>query len=403
MTCVNATNPKLRPVEVFREDGADADTIGLRDVSGLSPVALSMSLAALEILSLMDGQNSCDEICSCFQAKHGQLLSRETLDNMVHHLDEALMLEGPRFESHYQTLLHDYRNQGVRMSAPYAALSGLEHDPGIYEQMIEQAGEPALQSQIVGLVAPHLDYPRGWPCYGLAYATLVNRPKPDRVIILGTNHFGRSTSVVSTGVDFQTPLGRTKTDRGFLDRLENQLGSLRTFELDHEREHSIELQLGWLQHLFGADTFELVAFLCPDPCGPTATAPYDGQGVDLQNFAEVLGALIADDEQDTLIVAGADLSHVGENFGDTQKLDEPFLASIEASDRSALDKYVAGDRSGFIACLSENQNPTRVCSAGCMFALSVALPHASATLLGYHQAVDQDTQTCVTCTAIALT
>ena len=43
---------------------------------------------------------------------------------------------------------------------------------------------------------------------------------PGRVILLGTNHFGRSSSVVATDKDFQTPWGVLENDRAFLRRLQ---------------------------------------------------------------------------------------------------------------------------------------------------------------------------------------
>jgi len=222
-------------------------------------------------------------------------------------------------------------------------------------------------------------------------------------VILGTNHFGRSASVVTTGSDFATPLGTTHTDTDFIERLEERCGDLRAFELDHLREHSVELQLAWLQHLFGADSFELAAFLCPDPCGPTGTAPAAGNGVDLRDFAQTLGAIVAEDARDTLLVAGADMSHVGANFGDDRRLDDEYLRKVRDHDETALSLLASEGTEGWLRYLAQDGNPTHVCSVGCVFALAAALDGASATRLGYHQAVDLATQTCVTCAAVVYT
>src|SRR5439155_17543161 len=103
------------------------------------------------------------------------------------------------------------------------------------------------------LVAPHLDFPRGRPCYGAGYAqlrrALAGGEPPRRVVILGTNHFGRSGSVVATEKDFQTPWGVLPNDRPFLQELQAACGgNLMPYALDHLREHSIELQAVWLHH-----------------------------------------------------------------------------------------------------------------------------------------------------------
>src|SRR4029079_11601775 len=116
---------------------------------------------------------------------------------------------------------------------------------------------------LAGLIAPHLDYPRGTPCYADAYGVLATMPPPKRVVILGTNHFGRASSSVATRKDFQTPLGTTRTDREFIAALEQSCGSdLCEHEFDHLREHSVELQVLVLQHLFGANSFTIVPVLC---------------------------------------------------------------------------------------------------------------------------------------------
>jgi AmmeMemoRadiSam system protein B len=235
---------------------------------------------------------------------------------------------------------------------------------------------------------------------------LRRRDPPHRIVILGTNHFGRSTAVVATGKDFETPLGRTATDTAFIERLELRCGvgcgDLRRHEFDHVREHSVELQVLWCQHLFGAERFKIVPILCPDPCGPTGTRPPDGQGVDLGEFAEALGRCIREDDADTLVVAGADLSHVGANFGDDRPFDEEFLRGVWERDKRVLQALEQDGAEAFRACVAEDENPTRVCSAGCIFALKAALPDAKARILRYHQAVDQASQSGVTCAAVAV-
>ncbi len=284
-----------------------------------------------------------------------------------------------------------------------SALLHMEDLESFLDETLAQTEKTELPGPVVGLVAPHLDYPRDRPCYGQAYATLCGRPVPDRVVVLGTNHFGRSTSVVATASGFLTPLGKSPADVDFLERIEARCGHLRTFDLDHAREHSIELQVAWLQRIFGTETFKIVAFLCPDPCGPTGTAPFDGQGVDLAEFARALGEEIALDGGDTLVVAGADLSHVGMAFGDERALDESFLNEVRRLDENAIASLVGGDADGWIRCVATGGNPGRICSVGCVYALATAIPNASATLLGYHQAVDRSSQTCVTCTAVVFT
>lgn len=390
--------PLLRPVEAFGIPG-ETGQIGLRDRSGLSDVVITVSPAALQLIGMMDGSNTLAQIAAEFESQFGQPVKPETLQGIVRHLDEAHLLEGARFEDHYDSLVTQYRAKGIR-SMDRAAELEVTADGRVFLEMIRDHGATSLQPKVRGLIAPHLDYARGGPCYGQAYSMLRERPAPQRVIILGTNHFGRATGVVSTASDFQTPLGVTKCDRGFLDAMEARCGDLRRFELDHAREHSIELQVAWLQFLLGAETFSIVPFLCPDPCGPTGTAPRDGKGVDLRHFADALAEQLASAKGETLVIAGADFSHVGGSFGDERDLDDAFLEEVRQADRRALDHLELGDPDGFVRTIAEQENPTRICSAGCMFALATALPGARGRVLRYHQAVDREEQCCVTCAAV---
>lgn len=399
--------PQLRAVEPFAvpspESGGNPGEllVGLRDPSGLSNVVLSMSRPALELLALMDGERTCAEIRQAFLQAHGQPISTETFATMIGHLRDAHFLDGEQFEDFYTKRLADYRAQGVRQM-PHAESLGLGTDAVHFLDGILLRSEPIkLEREVVGIVAPHLDYPRGEPCYAAAYGAVRGRRTPDRVVVLGTNHFGRATSVVATGNDFNTPLGTTRTDSEFLAKLESSCGDLREFELDHVREHSVELQVAFLQQLFGAAAFTIVPVLCPDPCG-NAQGAGNGQGtIDIAGFAAALRDLVKDDPADTLIVAGADLSHVGENFGDQRPLDDAFLMEVRDRDRLALGHLTEGDADAFVASVAHEGNPTRVCSAGCMSVLATVVAHAKPKLLRYHQAVDQDSQTCVTCAAIA--
>lgn len=396
-----AYKPRLRSVEAFQVSDGNGELIGLRDPSGLSDISLTMSAPALQILSMMDGSRTCEQLHDAFQARFGQSLAEETLQTMIEHLERAHFLEGDAFDAHYRSLVEAYRQNPTR-GMPHAEALGIDASGDVFDQMLAGEEATAHTGVVRGLIAPHLDYPRGWECYAAAYSTLRGRPVPDRVVVLGTNHFGRATSVVATTKDFCTPLGTTRADAEFVGQLEDRCGSLRNGEIDHAREHSVELQVAWLQHIFGPDSFTIVPVLCPDPCGPTGTGPYDGNGVDLRDFATAMRELIAAETTDTLIVAGADLSHVGRAFGDDRDLDDTFLERVRGHDRAALEQLETDGAEAFLRAITENENETRICSAGCIFTIAQTLPGATINVLRYHQTVDRATQTCVSCAAAIL-
>lgn len=399
--------PRLRPVEAFPIEHEGEQMVLLQDPAGLADGPLVVSPAGFFILTFFDGQHGWEEIQEAFQGQFGQELAAGQLDQMVEQLDGAHYLDSPGFEAFYQELVDGYRAAPTRVSRgteSFGADDG-ELGPMLARMLDGCAVAPGGSNgrRLAGLVAPHLDYARGGPCYLSAYRALAAAGPVERVVILGTNHYGRGTSVVATGKAFETPLGVTEVDGAFLAELEHWCGSdLREYEYDHLREHSVELQVLVLQHLFGADSFKIVPVLCHDPCGPTGTGPYDGRGTDLRVFAESLRHTLENDDKRTVVIAGADLSHFGRRFGDDCELDPPFLAEIERKDREAIGAVMAGRSDLFVEVISGRQNDTRICSAGSIYALMTALPGARAELLQYHQTVDRESGTAVSCSAMAL-
>ncbi|MCA9244974.1 MAG: AmmeMemoRadiSam system protein B, partial [Phycisphaerales bacterium] len=319
--------PRLRPIDIAPIDDNGEIAFVLRDMTRIAPQAMALSGAGYFIVAHFDGENDIGAIQRAFLQQFGQSINPEQVVELATTLDEALMLETDRFQHAYAQRAAEYLAADARDNRerwPDADEMGEEIAAALTD------GRAVKNEEVLrGVIAPHLDYPRGAPCYADAYATLREAGPADRYVILGTNHFGRSHSVVATRKDFVTPLGRVGTDRAFLEELDSRVGGgLFDHEFDHDAEHSIELQVHLLQTLFPDAEFEIVAALCPDPCGPTGTAPADGNGADLGEFADALAEMIASDHARTVVIASADFSHVGQRFGDEDPTTEDFLANV---------------------------------------------------------------------------
>ena len=168
-------------------------------------------------------------------------------------------------------------------------------------------------------------------------------------------------------------------------------------QLDHLPEHSIELQLPWLQYHFG--NVPVVAALIPDPLSP----PIEEDGrVTGEQFIETLGETLDAVGGSTFYIASSDLSHVGPQFGEPRPVDDQRRFDVERHDREMLEKFLDGDAEGFLSAMKWNKNPTRWCSIGNMWAtLQLARPERL-ELIEYRQACDDQGFALVSSAAIAL-
>jgi MEMO1 family protein len=160
-----------------------------------------------------------------------------------------------------------------------------------------QGAQPPSPSLIGGLV-PHAGYIYSGPCAAHLYARLDNSIQ--RVILLGVNHQARGhRAALSPAAYWQTPLGTVKVDQELNHVLQDEVPFLKLDDLAHAEEHSIEVQLPFLQHLLGEFSF----------------LPISLAHISIAEFAE-LGAAVADVFRSstqsgirTILMASSDLSH----------------------------------------------------------------------------------------------
>jgi len=397
--------PALRPVDItpMRDEQGDTHFV-LIDRSQIAPSTVAVSPAGYFVLAHLDGTHTCADIQAEFQRQVGLKLPPEQVFELVEALDANLLLQGPRYEAAYAARVAAYRASPTRDNRDrYPDAGTLRAE---LEALIAQGRAVGLKS-LHGLIAPHLDYPRGAPCYADAYANLAAAELAERYVILGTNHAGRAQTAVVTGKDFATPLGIAKVDQDFLARLEQRVGgTLREHELDHAWEHSVELQVHFLQVLAGGRKFAIVPILCANPCHEGgACCGQDGDGHDpggARAFAAALGEVLATTEGRTIVIAGADLSHIGQHFGDAAATTPEYLQRVEQLDRGLLARLESRDEEAVVQFLTSTQNQTRICGIGPIYGLMRALPERECRVLSYHQAISFETETHVTCAAAVL-
>jgi AmmeMemoRadiSam system protein B len=414
--------PKLRPVRGFPTQVQGQTMLGLSDARQISERMVIAPMAAQSILPLMNGERSVGEIV----AQTGRGLTDSMLKQFIAQLDSAGLLFGPTFDAMLAQMHKDFDSTPTLPPSSTAAMAeGLvgqkvgqeptqeqkdqEGPAALREAMdqwvaktLENDPNPAFSSLPKAIMAPHIDYPRGWMNYASVWGRMKGVERPDRIVILGTNHFGMGTGVTACDKGYQTPLGVSPADTKFLGILSSTLGDEAAQRLvanryDHEREHSIELQVGWAQHAFGdggGSQVPVVGILVHDPTVKDG-ASYDGKGLALKPFVDGLRAAIADAGGRTLIVSSADLSHVGPMFGDKEPLvgeQEPAVSSrnkVLQHDQEMLQLVAGNKPQDLVTALAWQQNPTRWCSIGNIVATMLAAQPSKVELLRYMAAMDQ--------------
>jgi len=119
---------------------------------------------------------------------------------------------------------------------------------------------------IVGLVCPHAGYMYSGPVAAHAYYHLATDGKPNTIVLFGPNHTGRGSglALMKEGV-WRTPLGDVEIDTDTADLILKESEIIDVDDSAHTLEHSIEVQLPFLQYLYGsAFKFVPICFLMQD-------------------------------------------------------------------------------------------------------------------------------------------
>jgi hypothetical protein len=103
-----------------------------------------------------------------------------------------------------------------------------------------------------------------------------------------------------------------------------------------------------------------------------------------------------------VVIAGADLAHVGPRFGDPAPYDEEDRHRLQATDRASLDLAAGGLHRDFFSQVQADLETRRVCGLGPIYALLRVLPEAArGELAHYEQTIDPDEGSIVSHAAMA--
>jgi AmmeMemoRadiSam system protein B len=398
--------PKLRSVEVFPVEVEGRKLICLRDPLQYASESLLVAYPALVVLALLDGAHSIVDVQEAFAQRFGTIISSEEILELLATLDRHHYLDSPRFAARRAEVTAAFQAEPLRAAAHAGAsypADGAELRRYLDGFFTGLPPAPAPCGRLRGLVAPHIDLQVGGAAYGHAYRTLADTADAERFVILGTAHYAGATLFAATRKNFATPLGAVATDREFLDRLASRVpGDLYADELLHRTEHSIEFQVVMLQHVLGERRpFTVVPILVTSFHEMIAQRRTPGDDPRVAGFVAALGEVLDEDARSTVLVAGVDLAHVGEKFGDPEGLAPAFLAGVEAKDRRLIAALEAADREAFFEATAVDGDRTRICGFSPLYTLLSLIDGASGRLLCYDRTRDEATRSSVSYVSLA--
>jgi hypothetical protein len=197
------------------------------------------------------------------------------------------------------------------------------------EALERMTDREAPKEEAIAVVSPHAGYVYSGTVAGAVFSSVV---VPDTVIILGPGHRPiRPVFAVQGEGSWETPLGAVPIESGLAKALLDSCPLCRNDAKAHEQEHSLEVQVPFLQH------FSLGVSIVP------VCVSYAASFADLQALGKTLAGVIRGFDRPVLIVASTDMSHYVSR------------AVAKEKDGRALDRILALDAEGLFRTVVEEE------------------------------------------------
>ncbi len=382
-------HPKLRAVEARPMNYNGQPMILLRDPLGLSDRALFVPQHMAPLLALCDGTRDAAALQASLAVRFGIRVAMPDLEHILAQMDEVLLFDNERFAQARAAALRDYRAAPWR--TPLSAGSNYPADPEELERALESYIEAAGPTEepagaVRGLICPHIDYQRGGTVYAQVWAQVAEAARAaELVIIFGTDHNSDGPGLTFTRQQYATPWGVLPTARPVVDAVAEAIGEEAAFgqELHHRGEHSVELAAVWLHYLRRGQPCPIVPILCG------SFQPFvDGQRQPAEDavLSAALDALrVATAPHRTLVVAAADLAHMGPAFGDGFPIDFVGRTRLQAADEQLVAAICTGDAEAVFQNVAQDGDQRRICGLPPIYATLKLLGKAAGRPVGYTQ------------------
>jgi MEMO1 family protein len=400
------SRPVLRPVEsIVVPDKEHGRVLVLRDTQGITDAHAVIPPVLASVVARFTGRLTCQEIAAEASEEVGSNVPVDVVVRLADELAVGLFLEGPLYRAARARVEREFAEARIR-NATHAG--GAYHGERVAlaryidESCLAKAngngaphGANVASGTMRALVAPHIDPWRGAMGYGRAYAALAASipPEADTFVLFGTSHAPMREPFALCRKTFDTPLGAVEADEAAIDALATRATGFDPFgdQFNHKREHSLEFQVVFLKHMLKQRDFRIIPVLAGLGAHQASRTDPDGDAR-IAAFMDGVRALVDSRPGRVVVVAGADLAHVGPRFGDPSPFGAEERADLERADRASLDHAVSLDARGFWKHVAADLEERRVCGLAPIWSLLRTLGKGSAAgkVLHYEQTVDAD-------------
>lgn len=226
-------------------------------------------------------------------------------------------------------------------------------NPSELTSLIRQYTKPEKQASPVkanACLVPHAAYLYSGHVAGAVFARIT---LPRKIVILGVRHFprGQAAAILTSGA-WRTPFGDALIDEAMARSIRAACPLLKEDSVAHSGEHSLEVQLPFLQVLVPEFTFVPVAL---------GTIRYE----ELVSVGQGIGRVLARAGEDVLLLTTSDLNHYEDD------------AATREKDAKAIDRLLSLDALGlYDTCRNQDIS---MCGLGPAVAMLTALAALGAT------------------------
>jgi len=183
---------------------------------------------------------------------------------------------------------------------------------------------------VLSIIVPHAGYVYSGPVAAHAYVEISKYLKPKVFIIIGPNHYGvGSPAAIMTSGVWETPLGQVEIDEEVAKQIKAKVRDLAEDPLAFEREHSVEVQVPFIQYLF--------------PDSKIVPIVLWNQTIDLsRRLGSAISEVVDGRAGEVVLVASSDLNHYEPHdvtTGKDMRVIERILNMDEEGFYTVMDKY----------------------------------------------------------------